>query len=131
MSRAGDGFTLVETLIALALLGIALLLGLSLVLSQPRMEKRMEAERQAFRAIEGTLEAIRGGSIPLGPTHFENFAFSAGSPASSDLTLALDVQPVPFPPSLFQVSLTARYSVAGQRFEKRVDTLVWQPPVVP
>src|SRR5947209_4163260 len=132
MQRAGNGFTLVETLIALALLGVALLLGMALVLSQPRMVRRMESERQAFRAIEGTLEAIRGGAIPLVPAHFDNFAFSAGSPVSSDLTLSMDVRPVPFPPSLFQVSLTAHYSVAGQPFDHRVDTLVWQPnPVEP
>ena len=93
---------------------------------------KTRSERQAFRAIEGTLEAIRGGSIPLVPAHFDNFAFSAGSPVSSDLTLSMDVRPVPFPPSLFQVSLTAHYSVAGQRFDKQVDTLVWQPnPVEP
>jgi prepilin-type N-terminal cleavage/methylation domain-containing protein len=127
MSQAEHGFTLIETLVALALVGVALLLGMALVLSQPRMLKRLESERQAFRAIEGTLEAIRGGSIPLAPAHFENFAFSAGTPAARDLTLSMDISQAAFPPGLYQISLRAHYSVAGQGFDKRVDTLVWQP----
>jgi len=128
MPRAGNGFTLVETLIALVLLGVALLLGLALLLAQPRMLARLDAERQAFRAMEGTLEAIRAGAIPLQPAHFEGFDLSAGRPAPSDLALSLDVQPVGSPPDLYRVSLRAHYSVAGKGVDQRVETLVWQPP---
>ncbi|HEV7518621.1 MAG TPA: prepilin-type N-terminal cleavage/methylation domain-containing protein [Thermoanaerobaculia bacterium] len=127
MPRAGNGgFTLVETLIALAILGIALLLVLSLVLNQPRMLKRLDAQRQAFRAIEGTLEAVRAGVIPLQTTRFENFDFLAGTPAPPDLTLQMDVAPVTAPPDLYKVSLSAHYTVAGKGFDKQVQTLVWQ-----
>ncbi|HTQ80813.1 MAG TPA: prepilin-type N-terminal cleavage/methylation domain-containing protein [Thermoanaerobaculia bacterium] len=130
MPRAGDGgFTLLETLIALALLMVALLMGVALVLAQPRMIRRLEAERQAFRAIEGTLEAVRGGAIPLAPAYFQNFDFSAGTPAARNLGLWMEVQAVPSTPNLYQVTLRAHYVVAGQGIDKQVDTLVWQPPL--
>jgi prepilin-type N-terminal cleavage/methylation domain-containing protein len=129
MSRAGNGgFTLLETLVALALVAVALLLGVALVLAQPRMIRRMEAERQAFRAIEGTLEAVRGGAIPLQSAFFQGFDFSAGTPAARNLALWMNVQPVGTVPNLFQVSLRAHYVVAGKGVDKEVDTLVWQPP---
>jgi len=128
MSRAGNGgFTLVETLVALAILGIALLLVLSLVLNQPRMLKRLDAQRQAYRAIEGTLEAVRAGAIPLETTYFTDFDFAAGTPAPPDLTLRMDVTPLAAYPGLYKVSLSAHYALAGQGFDKKVQTLVWQP----
>ncbi len=127
MPRAGDGgFTLLETLVALAILAVALLLTLVLVLNQPRMLSRLDRERQAFRAIEGTLEAVRAGAIPLQPARFENFDFLAGTPAPPDLTLQMDVQPLPAPPGLYQVSVAAHYTLAGKGYDKRVETLVWQ-----
>jgi prepilin-type N-terminal cleavage/methylation domain-containing protein len=128
MPRAGDGgFTLLETVIALAILGIALLLVLALVLNEPRMLKRLDAQRQAFRAIEGTLEAVRAGAIPLASASFKDFNFSAGTPAPANLTLQMDVQPLAIPANLYRVSLDAHYTVAGRAFDKRVQTLVWQP----
>jgi prepilin-type N-terminal cleavage/methylation domain-containing protein len=127
MPRAGNGgFTFLETLVALAILGIALLLVLTLVLNQPRMLKRLDAQRQAFRAMEGTLEAVRAGAIPLATTRFENFDFLAGTPAPPDLTVQMDVQPISPPPGLYRVSLSAHYTLAGQGFDKKVQTLVWQ-----
>ncbi len=55
--RASSGFSLIEVLIALTLLGIALLLGMDLVLQNPRVVRRLDGERQAFRAMESTMEA--------------------------------------------------------------------------
>lgn len=127
MPRAGNGgFTLLETLVALAILGVALLLTLVLVLNQPRMLSRLDGERQAFRAIEGTLEAVRAGAIPLESAHFESFAFLAGTPAPPGLTLQMDVFALPAPPGLYKVSLVAHYTLAGKGYDKRVQTLVWQ-----
>jgi prepilin-type N-terminal cleavage/methylation domain-containing protein len=127
MPRAGNGgFTLLETLVALAILGIALLLTLVLVLNQPRILHRLDGERQAFRAIEGTLEAVRAGAIPLESARFESFDFLAGTPAPPDLTLRMDVRPLDMPPGLYEVSLVAHYTLAGKGYDKRVQTLVWQ-----
>ena len=123
------GFSLVETLIALAILGIALLLGLSLLLQQPRIVLRLDGERQAYRAIEATLESVRAGLIPLQTTEFQSFVTSAGEPAPPDLKLSMNVQPADSP-GLYQVTLRARYKVAGFPHEKSLETLVWQPPAL-
>jgi prepilin-type N-terminal cleavage/methylation domain-containing protein len=125
---AGNGgFTLLETLIALVILGFALLFVLSLVLNQPRMLKRLDAQRQAYRAIEGTLEAVRAGAIPLQTANFSGFDFLAGTPAPPDLSLQMDVLALPAPAGLYKVSLSAHYKVAGQGMDQKVQTLVWQP----
>ncbi len=60
-----NGFTLIEALVALTILGVALLLGMQLLIQTPRIIRRIDAERQAFRALEATLEGVRGGSVSL------------------------------------------------------------------
>ncbi|HEY4563959.1 MAG TPA: type II secretion system protein, partial [Thermoanaerobaculia bacterium] len=66
-SRAGrpHGFTLLEAVVGLAILGVALLLGMALVIQLPRDVRRLDAERQAMRAMEATLEAMRAGALPV------------------------------------------------------------------
>ena len=60
-----SGFTLIEALVALTILGVALLLGMQLLIQTPRIIRRIDAERQAFRALEATLEGVRAGVIAL------------------------------------------------------------------
>jgi prepilin-type N-terminal cleavage/methylation domain-containing protein len=128
MPRAGNGgFTLLETLIALVILGFALLFVLSLVLNQPRMLKRLDAQRQAYRAMEGTLEAVRAGAITLQTAHFSDFDLLAGTAAPADLSVQMDVLALPAPPGLYRVSLSAHYKVAGQGMDQKLQTLVFQP----
>src|SRR5205807_988666 len=63
--RGESGFTVVEALIALVIIGVALLLGMGLLLQQPRVLHRIDAQRQALRAIESTIESLRAGLLPL------------------------------------------------------------------
>jgi len=156
-SRAPAGFSLIEVLIALTLLGIALLLGMDLVLQNPRVVLRLDGERQAFRAMESTMEAVRAGVIPLGnadscpdakPCQDPNACQkpwlcpnpglcslvaefcpppSPASRASKDyLTITMEVAP-PSPPGLYPVTLTAQYSAVGQKYKKKLQTMVWAP----
>ena len=125
--HASAGFSLIEALIALAILMVALLLGLPLVLQQPRVLARIEAQREATRAIEATLEALRAGEVPLQPQRIQGFALAAGEPAPRGLALWIDVAPAG-PPYLYLVSLRTRVDVLGQPLERQVETLVWSPP---
>ncbi|MCR8526116.1 type II secretion system protein, partial [Escherichia coli] len=76
-----NGFTLIEALVALTILGVALLLGMQLLIQTPRIIVRIDAERQAFRALEATLEGVRGGSVSLVNQKLQCFYTAAGTPA--------------------------------------------------
>ncbi len=120
------GFTLLEVAIALAILSVALLLGMSLLLGQARYVHRLDADRAARAALAGALEAIRAGALPLHPGHF-GAADLAGLGAPADgMAIELDVAAAA-PPGLYEVALRARYQIAGQPLERRLASLVWQP----
>jgi prepilin-type N-terminal cleavage/methylation domain-containing protein len=121
------GFTLLEVLIALTILGIAMLLSMSLVLQNPRIVRRTDAERQAFRAMESTLEAVRAGAVPLQTSQLDAFVTAVGTPAPKALSIEMQVSPTELP-GLFEVTLSASYRVERQGFVKRLRTMVWSPP---
>jgi prepilin-type N-terminal cleavage/methylation domain-containing protein len=121
------GFTLVEMLVALWIVGVALLGGIALVVQQPRVVKRIDAERQAVRALEWTLESLRAGLIPLQSEDLQGFVDSTvvGAPAP-DLRVSVDVSPGAVA-GLYEASLVARYTVLGQPRQRRLRTLFWRP----
>ena len=122
-----SGFTLLEVLIALTILGVAMLLGMGLVLQNPRIVRRTDAERQAFRAMESTLEAVRAGAIPLQASQLDAFVTAVGTPAPKGLSIEMEVSPTELP-GLFEVTLSARYRVERQSVVKRLRTMIWSPP---
>jgi prepilin-type N-terminal cleavage/methylation domain-containing protein len=121
------GFSLVEVLIALVLVGTALLMGMGLALQQPRIVRRLDGERQAFRAMEATLEAVRAGVVPLQTAELDGFVTAVGTPAPKNLRIQMQVDPEGTP-GLFQVTLLARYEVEHRKVRKTLRTLVWSPP---
>jgi prepilin-type N-terminal cleavage/methylation domain-containing protein len=125
--RHQRGFSLIEVLVALVILGVALLLGMALVLQNPRIVRRADNERQAFRAMEATIESVRGGALPLQNVQLDGFVTAVGTPAPKDLTIWMQVDATELP-GLFEVTLTARYSFAREKFTKRLRTMVWSPP---
>src|SRR3954447_16733309 len=125
-----SGFSLLEALVALALLGVALLLGMELLLQNPRVVRRLDGERQAFRALESTLEAVRAGAIPLVTSDLGGFSTAVGSPAPKDLAISMQVDPAGLP-GLVQVTLRATYTMDQKKVQKELQTLVWSPPGPP
>ncbi|HBL29655.1 MAG TPA: hypothetical protein DD490_22705 [Acidobacteria bacterium] len=119
--RAARGFTLVETLVALALLALALLLGLGLVLQHPRIVRRLDAQRAALHTLEATLEAVRTGALPLASQELPPVG-------SHRIAVSLRVSPEGFPEGLYRVSARAVYSSEGRPRERSVETLIWRPP---
>ena len=123
-----SGFTLLEVAIALAILGVALLLGLSFILGEARAVRRLDADRAARGALAGTLEAIRGGVLPLQNGEIEAGDLAAALGSSSPADLAIDVVVTPTsPPGLYEIALRARYRVYGETHERRLGSLVWRP----
>jgi prepilin-type N-terminal cleavage/methylation domain-containing protein len=129
--RAGrpQGFTLVEALIALTVLGVALLMGMALVTQIRRDVLRLDAERQAMRAMEATLEAMRAGTLPVKickPPSCElgGFITLAGTPQAHDphIRITVDITSTSRP-GLYQVTLTAQYSVLNTQHKKQLQAL--------
>lgn len=119
--RLTSGFSLVESLIALLVLSVALLMGLPLIQQQPGIVKRLDAQHTALREIDSTIEAMRSGSMPLQSIHLPA---SPGQPS-----LWVDVQPeTDAPAGLFHVTVRAIWKIQGRDFEKKVETLIWSPP---
>lgn len=120
---------------------MALLLGMQLLIQTPRIIRRIDAERQAFRALEATLEGVRAGSVSLVDQKLECFHTAAGTPAPCPkphndlddddldhhdyLKVLIHVEPEDLP-GLYHVTLTAQYSVLSVAHEKRLETLVWR-----
>jgi type II secretory pathway pseudopilin PulG len=114
------GSTLIEALVALLLITVALLMGLPLIFEQPRIVRRLDAQRLALSALDSTLEALRAGALPL-----QSARYGAGTP--DDPVVWVDVEPEVQPPDLYRVSLRALYEVRGKPQERQIETLLWRP----
>lgn len=122
-SSAQSGFTLIEALLAATILTMALLLGVGLVLQQPRIVHRLDAQREALHAMETVLESLRAGALPLTSQRLD--LRSPGDPAAPILWIT--VEPAGYPPGLWQVSVRAAWTLEGQIRQSTVETMVWRP----
>jgi type II secretory pathway pseudopilin PulG len=114
------GSILVESLVALVLLSVALLMGLPLLFGQPGAVRRLDAQRVAVGALDSTLEALRTGALPL-----QAARYGVGTP--DDPAVWVEVEPLSRPNGLFRVALRAVWRVRERTFERQVETLVWRP----
>lgn len=124
--RSASGFSLIEVLVALVLLGMVLLMGMQLMVQGPRIVRRTDAERQAFRALESVLEGVRAGAFPMGDLDIEVLKKAVGEPAPDDLEMFMRTEALE-PAGLYRVTLTATYTAVGEKKSNSVQTLVWSP----
>jgi len=115
--RSDSGAALVEVLVALLLVGLALLLAGEVVVIQPRALLRLRASEEALSAIEATVESLRAGALPLEDAHFA----SPGSRAAADLALDLRVEPAARV-DLFHITVVSSYRVWGDARARRIET---------
>jgi prepilin-type N-terminal cleavage/methylation domain-containing protein len=110
---AGDGFTLVEAVVALALVGVALLLDLGLQARVRQIEARVAAEADLLRRAEAAIESVRSGIHPLatGPVEGD---LAWPSPAEPTLAMILVVDPTDAP-GLCRVKLHGQSRDVGGR----------------
>ena len=121
------GFSLVEALVALAILALVLLMGLGLVWQQRRVLVRLEAREAADAALAEALEVFRSGAMP--PV---SGAVPVTAPAgrAEGLRVTALVSPAEPPPDLYRARLVARYRVAGEEVTRTVETQLWRPDLV-
>jgi hypothetical protein len=57
----------------------------------------------------------------------EGFATAVDNPATADLKVLMLVETTSLP-GLFEVTLSARYTVEQRKFQKSLKTMIWSPP---
>jgi type II secretory pathway pseudopilin PulG len=116
-----DGFTLIETLVALAVLFVVLIGLASGLLLARRASESLREQRQVDRALEASLETLRVGMIPLrsGPVAMTT---DPGFP----IALQLVVDPAG-PAGLYEVTVYASYLRRGTAIERSLTSQVWRP----
>lgn len=124
----GAGFSLIETLVALLLVSMALLLALHLTTIQPRTMKQLRTSEAALRAVEAALETIRSGQIPMveGTSTLTPPGAYIADPAIGGLKMTMEVTRSSTVDDLYLVVVEARYVVAKQARRRRIETLVWR-----
>ena len=128
--RAGApcaGAALLEALVALAIVGVALLFVAGLLAQEARLAARAAAQREAFRALEAVLAGVRTGAVPL-----RDDSWDAPEPPWVRLpeggrpVLWLAVEPTGVP-DLWDVEATIRYPAASELQTRALATRVWRP----
>jgi prepilin-type N-terminal cleavage/methylation domain-containing protein len=130
MGMAGDhrrerGFTLVECLAALALVGFAIVVAASCLTAQARAAERLKAREQLTRTAESVLESVRGGAVPLRSATLSSAVL--GLP-TTDLPIdaSLEVERLPHW-GLYEVTATTGCTLQGERVHVVLTTMVWRP----
>ena len=123
--RRRCGFSLIETLVALAIVALTMTIGMSLLAQQTGITRRVQAHHEALRIVESTLESVRAGAVPLSSGRVELPVETVHSDA---MTVWLEVLPRAEPAGLHEVTIEARYVVKRRTLRRSVRTLVWGSP---
>lgn len=117
--RAESGFTLVEVLVALALVGVLLLASSAIYLQQRTVARRIAAQRAADTALENTYELVRAGAWPLASGPIPDLW-------GSGAILTVNVTPGEIPHST-RIDLVATYRVSGHPFRRTLQGILYTP----
>ena len=123
MRQARSGFTLIESLVALALVSVGLLLAVGVQMQQPLALERLRARQEVTRALEAALESVRAGALPLA-----DGVVPGGPPggAARGLVVRLHVEAAGTR-DLYQVTCEALYTLRGRPQRALLTSLVWAP----
>jgi prepilin-type N-terminal cleavage/methylation domain-containing protein len=121
-----NGFTLLESLVALVVVALALLLGYGFMMRQPQATQRLDAGDDALRAIEASLETLRAGAIPLESGFLEPGIAYPPPHRAAELMVDLEVASTEIP-GLYALNVEARYRVGRSIHRRRIQTMVWSP----
>jgi len=120
---SSGGFTLLECVIAVAIVGFAILVAATALSAQARSADRLKARQQLLRSAEATLERVRAGALPLASASCDTAAEleSEADPIRSTLQVRqLET------PGLYEVTAHAARTVRGHSIEVTLQTMVWR-----
>lgn len=123
------GFSLLEALVALVLIGLALLFTMSLLAQQPQIERRLTAHSEVLQVLGDLHETIRAGMrLSIGEQRLEWQSIYDAAPvlaAADNLVVWSTVERLE-PEGLYRVQLKARYFVGHRTFDHVLETMVWR-----
>lgn len=119
------GFTLVEALVALALVGVALLFDLGLQLQARAAREALEREADLLRRVEAVLESVRAGVHPLRRGAVDP-ALAWPSLPERDVVAVLEAEPSGLD-GLCRVRVRATATgPRGRPHQVSLETLIWR-----
>ncbi|MEM6796677.1 MAG: type II secretion system protein [Acidobacteriota bacterium] len=124
---AQPGFSLLETLIALAILGIALTSSVALLTQYRVWDTRVSAHQSAQHCLEGQYEGLRAGlSLPLTRGVHPLSPMCAPDLPLTNLTVEAEVEPLATA-GLYAVTLRVNYRVGKKDFDRTAELRLWRP----
>ena len=131
-SNRAQGFTLLEAVVALAVLGVALTSMLTLLAQHAAVDRRVDAHLGALRALEAHHEALRGFWVPdpdqplWQSTKTRIQVPPIMTPEETDTFLIwAETEPLA-PTGLFRLVLDVRYTVGTKTYTQRLETRFWR-----
>jgi prepilin-type N-terminal cleavage/methylation domain-containing protein len=123
--RRDTGYSLLEVLIAIAIVGMALLVSSNALQAHAGLARRTEVRQQMQRAVEDVMESLRGDTVPLttGPVRLQS---GPGNSLDSRIRTLVTVEPTEID-GLYDVRVVARTRSFGEAMAIALHTKVWRP----
>ena len=120
-----SGYSLLEALLAIAIVGVALLVSTNALQTHAALARRMEIQQQMLRAAEDVMESLRGEVLPLdgGPVRLDS---DRGGRIDGRIRTIVGVEPHEIE-GLYEVRVVARSRFLGEAMELELKTMVWRP----
>lgn len=122
-------FSLLEVLVALAILGLTLVFFTQILVSEAALERRHRADAAALQVLEAHAESIRagwGGPWNEGREELDLLVSPAPGSGLGELRLTQDVRALA-PAGLYAVDLRLQFRDGGRRGSRSVEMWLWRP----
>lgn len=119
-------FTLLETLIALVILGMALISMVGWLAQSATFERRLDLHRVAIRELEAQHETLRAGCCMPGLDGTYDVSAITDVSALGTPKITVEVKPQS-KAGLYGLVIRIEYRLGKERFSRQIEALTWRP----